>query len=151
MLWTLIAAMEKYAPNGIVRQKVQKVDKLYRSVIGEPTDVMVLLSGILSKLAGREYRKLQLDPSYYKPKTEPFKRYTYQKQDNSDNTIPYITEWPAKPPFIVRKQMAEESFRYFLLEKVLKTNRIFSGKNKDNLIDDYLIGMVSDRAFGFGL
>ena len=68
MLWTLLAAMEKYAPNGMVRRKAQKMDKMYRSVIGEPTGVMVLLSGIITRLAGKEYRKLLLDPSFYKPK-----------------------------------------------------------------------------------
>jgi hypothetical protein len=151
MLWTLLAAMEKYAPNGIVRRKAQKIDKYYRSLLGEPTGVMVLLSGILTRLAGREYRKLLLDPSFYKPKEEPFKRYTYWKQDIPDDSIPFETEWPGKPAFDTRKMMAEESVRYFFLEKALKLNRAFSGKNKDPLIDDYLIRMVSDRAFGFGL
>jgi hypothetical protein len=151
MLWTLLAAMEKYAPNGMVRRKAQKIDKLYRSVIGEPTGVMVLLSGILTKLAGQEYRKLLLDPSFYKPKEEPFKRYTYQKQNGNDDSVPYMTEWPGKPSFDIRRKMAEESIRYFFLEKAMKAKRTFSGKKKDPLIDDYLVGMVSQRAFGFGL
>ena len=151
MLWTLIAAMEKYAPNGMIRRKAQKMDKLYRSVIGEPTAVMNLLSGMITKLAGQEYRKLLLDPSFYKPKVEPFKRYTYQKPGNLNGSVPYKTEWPTKPTFSVRKQMASESFRYFLLEETMKAKRLFSGKNQDQLIDDYLIGMVSKKAFGFGL
>jgi hypothetical protein len=151
MLWTLLAAMGKYAPNGMVRRRTEKMDKLYRSVIGEPTGVMILLSGIISTLAGKEYRKLLLDPSFYKPKVEPFKRYIYQKPGNHDHSVPYMTEWPTKPSFNVRKQMAAESIRYFLLEEAMKAKRQFSGKNKDTLIDDYLIGMVSDRAFGFGL
>ena len=151
MLWTLVPAMEKYAPNGMVRRKAQKIDKLYRSVIGEPTGVMTLLSGIITKLAGKEYRKLLLDPSFYKPKEEPFKRYTYQKPGNRDDSVPYTTEWPTKPRYNVRKQMASESIRYFFLEETMKAKRQFSGKNRDKLIDDYLIGMVSDRAFGFGL
>jgi hypothetical protein len=33
----------------------------------------------------------------------------------------------------------------------MKAKRLSSGKNRDDLIDDYLIGMVSNRAFGFGL
>jgi hypothetical protein len=151
MLWTLLAAMEKYAPNGMVRRKAQKMDKLYRSIIGEPTGVMILLSGIITRLAGKEYRKLLLDPSFYKPKTEPFKRYTYQKPGISGDSVPYITEWPSKPPYPVRKQMAAESVRYFFLEGIMKAKRQFSGKSNDPLIDDYLIGMVSNRAFGFGL
>ncbi|MGA2823701.1 MAG: hypothetical protein ABSE72_09270 [Bacteroidales bacterium] len=151
MLWTLVPAMEKYAPNGMVRRKAQKIDKMYRTVIGEPTGVMNLLSVIITKLAGKEYRKLLLDPSFYKPKVEPFKRYTYRKPNNDDDSVPYRTEWPAKPPYNVRKQMAAESFKYFFLEKTMKAKRLSSGKNRDDLIDDYLIGMVSNRAFGFGL
>jgi radical SAM superfamily enzyme YgiQ (UPF0313 family) len=151
MVWTLVPAMEKYAPNGMVRRKAQKIDKMYRSTIGEPTAVMQLLSGIIIKLAGKEYRKLLLDPSFYKPKVEPFKRYTYQKQDSRNNSVSYLTEWPAKSPYNVRKQMASESIRYFFLEEAMKAKRLFSGKNRDNLIDEYLIGMVSNRAFGFGL
>lgn len=151
MLWTLLAAMEKYAPNGMVRRKAQKMDKLYRSVIGEPTGVMILLSGIITRLAGKEYRKLLLDPSFYKPKTEPFKRYLYNKPGITGDSVPYVTEWPSKPAFKVRKQMAAESVRYFFLEEMMKTRRLLSGKNTDPLIDGYLIGMVSDRAFGFGL
>ena len=151
MLWTLLAAMEKYAPNGMVRRKAQKIDKLYRSVIGEPTGVMVLLSGIITRLAGKEYRKLLLDPSFYKPKEEPFKRYHYDKPGVSGDTIPYRTEWPSRPSSGVRKQMAGESIRYFFLEELMKAKRMASRKSSDSLIDDYLIGMVSDRAFGFGL
>jgi len=151
MLWTLLSAMGKYAPNGMVRKKAEKIDKLYRSVIGEPTGVMMLLSAVVSKLAGNEYRKLLLDPSFYKPKVEPFKRYTYQKPYTLNDSVPYITEWPTKPSYSVSKQMAAESIRYFFLEEAMKAKRLFSGKNTDLLIDDYLIGMVSDRAFGFGL
>ncbi len=47
--------------------------------------------------------------------------------------------------------MAFESMRYFALEKALKAKRATSRSRSDPLIDDYLIGMVSDRAFGFGL
>ena len=65
--------------------------------------------------------------------------------------IPYKTEWPGGRTFKVRKAMAVEAMRYFALEKALKAKRAATRGRSDPLIDDYLIGMVSDRAFGFGL
>ena len=151
MVWTLLAAMEKYSPNGIVRRQARMIDKRYRSIIGEPTAVMKLMSDLVLKLAGREYAKTVFNPSFYRAKEEPFKRYVYDKTGNGDSPIPYRTEWPTKRSVKVRKDMAVESARYFLLEKALKARRRMSRGRSDPLIDDYLIGMVSDRAFGFGL
>ena len=47
--------------------------------------------------------------------------------------------------------MARESARYFFLDKAMRLQRARSGGRADPLVDDYLIGMVSNRAFGFGL
>ena len=151
MVWTLLAAMEKYSPNGIVRRQARMIDKKYRSVIGEPTAVMRLMSDLVLGLAGKEYAKTVFNPSFYRAKEEPFKRYVYDKTGNGESPIPYRTEWPTPPSLKVRKDMAVESVRYFALEKALKAKRLTSRRQSDALIDDYLIGMVSDRAFGFGL
>jgi hypothetical protein len=150
MVWTLLAAMGRYSPNGIVRRQARMADKRYREVIGEPTPVMTLMSDLVLKLAGREYAKTIFNPSFYRAKEEPFKRYTYDRT-NDDAPIPYKTEWPGGRSFKVRREMAVEAARYFALEKALKAKRAATRRRSDPLIDDYLIGMVSDRAFGFGL
>ena len=112
---------------------------------------MKLLSKVILNLATKEYRKLVNNPSFYGPKEEPFKKYIYDKTNTNDGPVPYKTEWPNKPGAKVKRQMKKESFRYFFLEKALKTRRATAGKGTDPEIDDYLIGMVSHRAFGFGL
>ncbi len=151
MLWTLLASIYKYAPNGIVRRRAHQVDKFYRSTIGEPSAIMKLLSNIILRLSGKEYHQLLLDPSFHKPKEEPFKRYIYEKNGNSVNSVPYKTEWPSKPHPAVRRQMILESLRYLLLEEMIRTKRFFAGENRDPLIDNYLTDMIKGRAFGFGL
>jgi hypothetical protein len=151
MVWPMLAAMERYAPNGMVRRRARMVDKKYHSIIGEPTAVMKLLSDTVIRLAAKEYAKIQLNPSFYRAKEEPFKRYIYDKTSDRDGDIPYRTEWPTKPSWQVRKDMAWESTRYFFLEKAMKAKRFARRTQSDPDIDDYLIGMVKDRAFGFGL
>jgi haloalkane dehalogenase len=151
MVWTLLAAMERFAPNGMVRRRVRQSDKRYRSTIGEPTAVMQLLSDAVVRLAKREHAKLVFNPAYYGAKQEPFKKYVYEKDNGRRKDIPYAVEWPSKPSKEVRREMAAESLRYFFLEKAMKIKRSASRSSSDADIDDYLIGMVSDRAFGFGL
>ena len=151
MIWTLLAAMERFAPNGIVRRRARMIDKKYHSIIGEPTAVMKLLSDTVIWLATKEYAKIQTNPSFYRAKEEPFKRYIYNKPSDGDGHIPYVTEWPTKPSWQVRKNMAWESIRYFFLEKALKAKRFAGRTQSDPVIDDFLIGLVRDRAFGMGL
>ncbi len=151
MLWTLLAAMERFAPNGIVRRRARQTDKKYRALIGEPTAVMALLSEIVVRLAGKDYSKLALDPAHYRPKEEPFKRYVYEKGSDTDGPLPYRTEWPGRPRREIRRARRGESLRYFVLEEALKARRLTARGRTDRVIDDYLIGMVSARAFGFGL
>jgi hypothetical protein len=151
MLWTLLGAMERYAPNGMVRRRARMVDRKYRAVIGEPTAVMELLAKMLLRLSGREYAKSLTNPSFYSAKEEPFKRYVYDKPAGGNGDVPYRTEWPTRPSGAVRRQMAGESVRYFFLEKALKARRFAARGRGDAVIDEYLVGMVSDRAFGFGL
>jgi haloalkane dehalogenase len=151
MVWTLLAAMEKFAPNSIVRRRVKQTGKKYLEIIGEPTPVMQYLSKNILRLASGEYMKQLNNPSFYGPKLEPFKKYIYHKSSNENEDIPYRTEWPTKPSFKVRKDMFSENFRYFALEQMMKLKRSTSRSKSDPIIDDYLMGMVNRRAFGFGL
>jgi len=152
MAWSLLPAMEAFAPNGIVRRRAKQIDKKYRLVIGEPTPAMKFLSNQVLKLATKEFRKVLYNPSFYKPKLEPFKKYTYERPNGVNHgSIPYKTTWPNRPTFSYLKDKSKESFRYFLLEKAMKLTRSVTNKHGDPVIDDYLINMISHRAFGFGL
>jgi hypothetical protein len=112
---------------------------------------MQYLSKNILRLASDEYRKQLRNPSFYRPKTEPFKKYIYHKASNGDEDIPYTTEWPTQPSFKVRKEMFSENLRYFALEQMIKLKRSTSKSKSDPVIDNYLMGMVNRRAFGFGL
>jgi haloalkane dehalogenase len=151
MLWTLLAAMDRFAPNGIVRRRVQQTGKKYLSVIGEPTPIMQYLSKNILRLATDEYIKQLKNPSYARPKVEPFKKYIYNKLSNGDQDFPYLTEWPTKPSFKVSRDMAMENLQYFGLEQMMKLKRSVARDKSDAVIDGYLLGMVKRRAFGFGL
>ena len=150
MGWTLLPAMERFAPNGIVRRRARRIDRKYRETIGEPSPVQQLLARNIVRLSKSEHRKVMYNPSHYRPKEEPFKRYVYDRSI-TDSEIPYRTEWPTPKPFSTRKQEARESARYFFLDKAMRLQRSRSGDNADPLVDEYLIRMVSDKAFGFGL
>jgi len=151
MLRTLLPAIERFSPNGIVRRRAKQLAKKYDVIIGEPTPIMHLLSNAVMRLATGEYQKLLANPSLYGPKEEPFKRYVYDKSNGIDNGIPYMTEWPTDRSWKVRKDMARESLSYFFLEKAMKAKRTVSRGKSNEVIDSYLINMVSERAFGFGL
>jgi hypothetical protein len=150
MIWTFLSAMQRYAPNGMVRRRAKMIDKKYRAVIGEPSPVMELLSQVVLKMASKEFARKILDPTFYPAREEPFKRYIYGKNGGSENAFSYRVERPTKPPRSVRREMAKESMRYFVLEKAMKARRM-SSRRSDPIVDDYLIGLVSARALGFGL
>jgi hypothetical protein len=151
MVWTLLAAMEKFAPNGMVRRRARQADKKYRSIIGEPTPIMKFLSARIVSLASKEYSKLIFDPSYHGPKQEPFKKYIYDKTMDTGDAFPYKTEWPSSPTGKTKRAMKKESVRYVLLEGIMKWKKMTGKKKYDEIIDNYLLRMVEDRAFGFGL
>jgi len=151
MLWTLLTAIERFAPNGIVRRKVQQIGKKYIAVIGEPTPIMQYLSKKVLRLATREYMNSIKNPAFVRPKIEPTKKYCYTKSNNGNGDIPYSTEWLTNPSFKVGKDMAIENLRYFALERVMKVKRLVSRDKFDPVIDGYLLGMVERKAFGFGL
>ncbi|MBA7700775.1 hypothetical protein ES703_109499 [subsurface metagenome] len=62
MLWNLVYAMDRFAPNGVVRRRVQKMDEKYRQLIGEPTPLMEFLGNIVDKFATRFQAKNMFDP-----------------------------------------------------------------------------------------
>ncbi|MBW2525191.1 MAG: hypothetical protein JRI23_13490 [Deltaproteobacteria bacterium] len=68
MLWTNLYAMDRFAPNGVVRRRVRKIDEKYRRVVGEPTPVMKALARGLEAMATVFKIKEPLDPLNRHPK-----------------------------------------------------------------------------------
>ena len=150
MLWTLLYAMDRFAPNGVVRRRVRKIDEKYRAVIGEPTPVMEVLARAVEGLATVYKAKSFFDPFNRNPKEEPFKRYTYEKPASTNGDIPYRTEWPTRPDLRTRLAMEREDLKFIALDRALKGVRLGFRRKTDPDIDDYLIRLVRSFAFGFG-
>lgn len=151
MMWTMCAAMERFAPNGPVRRRVRKIDEKYRRIIGEPTPVMQALSrgqeALVTALQVREF----FDPLNRHPKEEPFKRYVYDKNGraNGNGATPYRIEMP-RPSLKVRLGMRQADLINAVLAAAMKTVRFTNGANRDADIDDYLIYRISESHLGFG-
>jgi len=153
MFWNLLRGMDRFAPNGVVRRRVRKIDEKYRQLIGEPTAVMDALSRALDALATTAKVREFFDPQNRHPKEEPFKRYSYDKNGTNGtngSAVPYRTEWPGSTPIRVRAQRAQEEARYVVIDAALRGVKVARWQRRDPEIDDYLIGTVHRRAFGFG-
>ena len=148
MLWNLVYAMDRFAPNGVVRRRVQKMDEKYRQLIGEPTPLMECLGNIVDKFATKFQAKNMFDPFNRYPKEEPFKRYIYDKKKTlKDSTIPYKTEVPTRRSFETWKSMKWNDFKFFSLTRLVKAIRRFKGSNGHKDIDKYLIDTVKKKNF----
>ncbi|MFW9937915.1 MAG: B12-binding domain-containing radical SAM protein [Candidatus Thorarchaeota archaeon] len=144
LLWNLINAMDRFAPNGVVRRRVRKTDEKYRKLIGEPTPIMKYLVKLVEKRAKRFKIKTILDPFNRYPKEEPFKRYLYEKDGKlSKKATSYKTEEPTKKPF----EMKWTNFQLKLLASILKIIGTFKRKGSDKDIDNYIIETVKRRNF----
>ena len=150
MIWTIAYAMDRYAPNGVVRRRVRKIDEKYRAVIGEPTPVMEALGRAIEGLATVYKVKDFFDSFNRHPKEEPFKRYTYDKKSNGNGAVPYRTEWPTRPPLGVRLAKQQDELKFAVLDSALKGVRLGLWRKSDPDIDDYLVRLIRSYAFGFG-
>jgi len=151
LFWTLLRAMDRYAPNGVVRRRVRKIDEKYRALLGEPTPVMEALSLAVDGLATTYKLKELFDPQNRHPKEEPFKRYIYPAGSKSGGGgLPYKIEVPHGPCLGDRATMAKESASYALMEAAMRAIRVAGRGKGDPEIDDTLVQMVSDRCFAFG-
>jgi hypothetical protein len=151
VIWTLVKAMARFAPNGEVRRKAHRIDDKYRAIIGEPTATMKVLANTVEMLATLHHAREVFEPNGDLHKEEPFKRYVYSRSNDSNGKVPYTTEWPGRPSIKTRLSMLQEEVKYAMLDKALRGVKIGLRKQYDPEIDDYLQGMVRRRAFGFGL
>jgi hypothetical protein len=125
--------MDRFAPNGVVRRRVRKIDQKYRDLIGEPSAIQNVLSRNLEKRAKKLKIRNFLDPINRYPKQEPAKRYLYLKNKKlSEGDIPYKTQLLSNKPFDLRwnqfKFKQRSAFLSFLSK--LKSSKSNSGLDK---------------------
>jgi hypothetical protein len=150
MLWSNIFALDRFAPNGVVRRRVRQIDKRYRALIGEPTPLMRTLARFMEAGATAFKLKDALDPMNRHPKEEPFKRYIYEKNGESSGPVPYRTEWPTRPSLKTRLEMEQAKLTYGLIGAAMRAVRRLGRKEGDPEIDDYLASLISGGGLGFG-
>ncbi len=149
MLWTNLRALDRYAPNGVVRRRARKIDEKYRALIGEPTPIQEMLARITETMATVFKVKNGFDPLNRHPKEEPFKRYVYEKNGKSDAAIPYRTEMH-RPPASVRREMQFAEGVHRMMEVGMRGLRFGMWGRTEPDVDDYLVDLVSQHRFGFG-
>lgn len=150
MLWTNLAAMDRYAPNGVVRRRVRTIRDRYARVIGEPTPVMRALSGSIETMVTAYKVKQFFDPLNRHPKEEPYKRYVYANNGHRNGSpTPYRIERPEPEPHI-RRQMQQASVVRAMLGGTLKAVRFGKRDKGDPEIDDGLVRRISAGWMGFG-
>jgi len=144
--WIMLGAMDRFAPNGVVRRRVHKADEKFRDLIGEPTPMMERLSKGIEKRATKFKIKHQFNPYNRYPREEPAKRYLYNKDDSiKDDDIPYITEYPNKIPKKFKRAVKMNNFKYNFLAKLLNFRYKFKSNKHTKELDKILL---SGKGFG---
>ena len=153
MLWTSIYAMDRYAPNGIVRRRVRKIDERYRALLGEPTPVMKTLARSMEAMVTSFKVKSFFDPLNRHPKEEPYKRYIYDKPNghngHNGSAIPYRTEVPGVDRE-TKAHMRKAQRTSAVLRTALKAVRYGTRGKGDPEIDDYVCERIGKGWLGFG-
>ncbi|MCP4689841.1 MAG: hypothetical protein GY859_17445, partial [Desulfobacterales bacterium] len=148
MLWALLAPMDRFAPNGVVRRRVRKVDEKYRQLIGEPTPTMKLMSRVCDRLAISFKKKDVIDPHNRRPKEEPFKRYVYEKDGSTTNgAVSYRTEFPNRTSLEKRVAMKWNDFKFSVMLKLVKLVQAMQPDKGDPTVDEYLLKTVERKNF----
>ncbi len=147
--WSMLGAMERFAPNGVVRRRVIKTDERFRDLIGEPTPMMELVSRSVEQSALKFKMKHMFDPWNRRPREEPGKRYRYEKDGSiKDDDIPYMTEYLNKTPRKVRREMKMNNFKYKLINKFLSTRYRFKSSKRISELDDIMLKNIRGQSYG---
>ncbi len=143
----IMAAMYRFAPNGVVRHRVEKLRQRYINVIGEPTPMMKIADWYTLIQAKKWKKKDRLDPFNQYPKEEPFKRYIYDKK-NENGAIPYKTEYPNFVGLRMRLKMLREVIRFKIIGHLvwlIGAKLLFWKSDPD--IDPYVKEAALNRTF----
>ncbi|MFX1337474.1 MAG: B12-binding domain-containing radical SAM protein [Promethearchaeota archaeon] len=145
--WLTLGAMDRFAPNGVVRRRVFKADERFRELLGEPTKTMEVISKGIEKRALKFKMKHMFDPWNRKPREEPAKIYLYNKDKSiKDDDIPYITKYPNKIPRKIRREMRMNNFKLNLINRFLR--RMVRNKSENSDLDDLMLDYMEKRSYG---
>jgi hypothetical protein len=145
--WSMLGAMERFAPNGVVRRRVFKADERFRELFGEPTKTMELISKGIEKRALKFKMKHMFDPWNRRPREEPAKTYLYNKDKSiKDDDIPYITKYPNKIPRKIQREMRMNNFKFNLMNRFLR--RMVRKKSEKSDLDELMLDYLEKRSYG---
>lgn len=170
MMWWLLPAAERFAPNGAVRRRIRQLDDKYRRIIGEPTPIQKTLGSIMEKSAMMARLKELVDPANRWVKEEPYKRYLYDKPNGANGNghanghangngkaknavsavTPYKTEWPGAKNAEYERDAARSHKRWQFIRLMAEGARLLNRKSSDKDIDDYLRERLKQERFGLG-
>jgi hypothetical protein len=112
--YIMLAAMERFAPNGRVRKMVKEMEQRWKKHFGEPSTFMKVMSKYAEiKAIGATLKEI-VDPANRHIRIPPAKRYHYLGKDiKDDGSLPYDKkEYLNEDPLYIRDmklQAAEQS------------------------------------------
>ena len=150
MLWTNIYALDRYAPNGVVRRRVRKIDQKYRALLGEPTPVMEGLARSIEALVTLFTVGERFDPLNRHPKEEPYKVYVYDRGDDAPGgAVPDRIE-RSSSDWQTRAGMLQADAVRVMLGTTMRALRFGRWRRGRPDLDDYLLQRIDAGHLGFG-
>ncbi|MHA1525515.1 MAG: B12-binding domain-containing radical SAM protein [Promethearchaeota archaeon] len=145
--WSILGAMDRFAPNGVVRRRVIKTDERFRDLIGEPTPLMEMMSSAVEQSAVKFKKKHMFNPFNRRPREEPAKTYLYEKDGSiKDEDIPYKTIYPNKIPIKIKEEMeASENFYKNIVNGLTKS---WSKSKVINDLDAIILKNIEEGNYG---
>jgi haloalkane dehalogenase len=101
--YIMIAAMERFAPNGRVRKMVKELEQRWLQTFGEPSSFMKVQSKYTEIKAAIGQVKEIVDPANRHIAIPPAKRYYFFGKDiKDDGSLPYTKEYLNEDPLYIR-------------------------------------------------
>ncbi len=111
--YIMLAALDRFAPNGRVRRMVKEMEQRWKKHFGEPSSFMKVMSKYAEIKATWATLKEIVDPTNRHIRIPPAKRYYYFGKDiKDDGSLPYRKEYLNENPIYNRDmkvQAAEQS------------------------------------------
>jgi len=101
--YIMIAAMERFAPNGRVRKMVKELEQRWKDHFGEPSTFMKVQSKYTEIKASLGALRELVDPVNRHIRVPPAKRYFFFGKDiKDDGSLPYRKEYLNEDPLYIR-------------------------------------------------